>query len=100
MEFLQLERLVLNGEMDRAVVLHFDVLHVGGKLADVSRDGEIARAQHGAANIDAAGNRRMVGDLALEVRADQRVKVETQKLDGNLAGPVAAEANIAVNVQL
>src|ERR1043165_9970163 len=100
MKFIHLQRLIFDGEMDRAAVLQLHVLHVGGELADVAGNGEITRPAHGPANVNGPGNGGVAGDLALEVSADQRVKIEPGEVDVNPAGPVAAKADIAVHVQL
>src|SRR5215468_10612188 len=100
MKFIHLQRLIFHGEMDWAAVLQLHVLHVGGELADVAGNDEITRPPHGSANIDGPGNGGVAGDLALEVSADQRVKIEPGKRDVNLAGPVPAKADIAIHVQL
>src|ERR1051326_5394762 len=98
MKFLYLQRLIFNPHVDRPVILQLDVLDVGRELIDVTGNGEIAGPRHGSTNVDAAGDRRMPGDLALKVSPDQRVKVEPQKLDGNLAGPISTKTHVSVNV--
>src|SRR5947199_9540238 len=99
MKLLHMNCLVAHGEADGAIVLDFHILHVGGKLADIAEDSEIARRLHGAMNINVALHGGMPGNAALQVGAYQRVKVEMLELDCDLAGKVVKQVQAAVNIQ-
>src|SRR5262249_16875191 len=99
-KFIHLQRRVLDGEVDGAIVLQLHSVDVGGKLVHVPGNDQAAGLPHRSANINGPGDGRVTGDLALKVSADQRVKIQTGKLQGNLARPVAAQTHFAVKAQL
>src|SRR5205823_12458851 len=75
------------------------ILHIGGKLADIAEDSEIARRFHGAMNINVALHGRMPGNAALQVGAYQRVEVKMLELDCDLARKVVTQVQAAFNIQ-
>src|SRR4029077_13415100 len=85
--------------MNGAVILHLHIFHVSGELADVAGDGEAAGTLHGTAHVNGACDGRVAGNLALEVGANQRIKIEPQELDGDMTGPVTAKVDVAVKVE-
>src|SRR5262249_9088498 len=80
MKLVDMDRLIDQGKLQRAVIVHLYVFYVGGKLGDIGRDRKCVRVLHGPAHLDVAVHGRMAGNGKWRISANQGIEIQVLKL--------------------
>src|SRR5579871_2974815 len=82
--------------MDWPVVFQLHVFYGCRELLDRAFPAQAPQVFHRTTEFDRPIQRRVLCDLALQIREDQRIEVEMIKLDSHLTGKIVTQLNIAV----
>src|SRR5580692_10231375 len=100
MELLNLEELVGNREADRTVVANLDVLNIGKAVVKIADNFQCARLTQRTSQLQVASQGGRTSHAPLQIGLEDGIHIEMVEVQVYGGGPIFANLNVTVNVQL